>query len=531
MVTNNSINTQSPIQVVAGGTGQNTYNDGELLIGNSTGNTLTKNTLTAGSGITITNGSATITIASTGGDLTWTEVNTNTTMTVSTGYITNSASRLVMTVPALAAQGSVMAIAGNGSGGWTLAPNVGQTLYFNNSAITYPNVIVSSFPHDTIEIVCITANTEFDVTNAIGTGIPTGIFANGDYHSLFLKSNGSAWACGLGASGQLGNQSTVSFSSPIAVVGNHSFVEIVAGASNSFGLKANGQIWSWGANGFGELGNLTSTNTSSPVLVVGNHSFIHVYGCMGVSEFMFGLKADGSAWGCGNNIDGALGTSTSPDSSSPVLVVGNHSFIALSLGDGFALGLKSNGQIWGWGLNDSGQLAQQNINNRSSPVLVVGNHSFIALAAGNSNGYGLKADGSVWGWGVGGSGQLGNLTTNPSSSPVAVVGAHSFVAISAGVFFALGLKSDGSLWTWGSNVSGQLGNNTRTASSSPIQVVGNSFTKIYNKMGDHAGSGAGFARGFKADGSIWAWGINVYGQLANNTRTSYSSPIQMVGIP
>jgi hypothetical protein len=49
-----------------GGTGQTTYTDGQLLIGNSTGNTLTKNTLTAGSGVTITNGSGAITIATSG---------------------------------------------------------------------------------------------------------------------------------------------------------------------------------------------------------------------------------------------------------------------------------------------------------------------------------------------------------------------------------------------------------------------------------------------------------------------------------
>jgi hypothetical protein len=48
-----------------GGTGQSTYTDGQLLIGNSTGNTLAKSTLTAGSGISITNGAGTITIANT----------------------------------------------------------------------------------------------------------------------------------------------------------------------------------------------------------------------------------------------------------------------------------------------------------------------------------------------------------------------------------------------------------------------------------------------------------------------------------
>lgn len=56
----------SVIPVVYGGTGQSTYADGEVLIGNSTGSTLSKSTLTAGSNISITNGSGSITISTTG---------------------------------------------------------------------------------------------------------------------------------------------------------------------------------------------------------------------------------------------------------------------------------------------------------------------------------------------------------------------------------------------------------------------------------------------------------------------------------
>jgi len=53
--------------VTAGGTGQTSYTDGQLLIGNTTGNTLTKATLTAGTNVTITNGNGSITIAASGG--------------------------------------------------------------------------------------------------------------------------------------------------------------------------------------------------------------------------------------------------------------------------------------------------------------------------------------------------------------------------------------------------------------------------------------------------------------------------------
>jgi hypothetical protein len=60
------------LAVASGGTGQTSYTNGQLLIGNTTGNTLTKATLTAGSGISITNSTGSITIASTASASQWT---------------------------------------------------------------------------------------------------------------------------------------------------------------------------------------------------------------------------------------------------------------------------------------------------------------------------------------------------------------------------------------------------------------------------------------------------------------------------
>ena len=58
--------TTGTLSVDRGGTGQTTYTNGQLLIGNTTGNTLAKGTLTAGTGVSVTNGAGTITIANTG---------------------------------------------------------------------------------------------------------------------------------------------------------------------------------------------------------------------------------------------------------------------------------------------------------------------------------------------------------------------------------------------------------------------------------------------------------------------------------
>jgi hypothetical protein len=76
------------LDVDNGGTGQTSYTDGQLLIGNTTGNTLAKSTLTAGTGISVTNGAGSITVATTGASGSFTTVDLKT-VTVVNGIITS----------------------------------------------------------------------------------------------------------------------------------------------------------------------------------------------------------------------------------------------------------------------------------------------------------------------------------------------------------------------------------------------------------------------------------------------------------
>ena len=98
------------LPVANGGTGQTTYTDGQLLIGNSTGNTLTKATLTAGSGVTITNTAGGITIAATG----------------SGGTITSVGA----TAPVASSGGTTPTISLNAAYGDTLNPYASKTANF-----------------------------------------------------------------------------------------------------------------------------------------------------------------------------------------------------------------------------------------------------------------------------------------------------------------------------------------------------------------------------------------------------------------
>ena len=533
MPTNNSWNSQSPAQVTLGGTGQTTYTDGQLLIGNSTGNTLTKATLASADGsVTITNGSGSIDLKASSA-FPWTEVTgTSQLAAVNNGYITNNAARVGVTLPSTVALGSVVKVAGKGAGGWSLAPNAGQTLYDAGTSVVYPGLLKSSSAHDCVDVVTITANTEYDVLCKNGTLSSVILdYSIGNISSYYLKNDGSCWGCGLNASGELGNNTNTSYSSPIAMVGAHSFIAVCSENQSTMALKADGSVWTCGLNSAGGLGDLSITSRSSPVLVVGSHSFIQI---TNGDSFKFGLKANGSAWGFGANSAGQLGQQNTTNYSSPVSVVGAHSFIQITAGSGFFCGLKADGSAWTCGNNFYGTLGNGSRTNSSSPVAVIGAHSFIQVCGGSNDPnscYGLKSDGSIWAWGANPSGELGQQNTTSYSSPVQVVGSHSFVELNAGKSFVLAKKNDGSVWSWGLNSSGELGDNTRTNHSSPVLVVGNTFYALANNRRKSSPYFSAFSGALKIDGTFWLWGDNSFGQLAQQNRTSYSSPVVAVGLP
>jgi hypothetical protein len=144
--------------------------NGQIPIG-STSNDPVLATITAGSGISITNGAGTITIANTSTGMTWSEVTgTSQAMAVNTGYILNNAGLVTATLPSTAAVGDVIRVTGKGAGGWRIAQNAGQTIYFGSSTTTTGATgrLDSTATRDTVELVCVTANNDFNVISSIG---------------------------------------------------------------------------------------------------------------------------------------------------------------------------------------------------------------------------------------------------------------------------------------------------------------------------------------------------------------------------
>ena len=91
------------------------------------------------------------------------------------------------------------------------------------------------------------------------------------------------------------------------------------------------------------------------------------------------------------------------------------------------------------------------------------------------------------------------------------------------------IKSDGTLWSWGYNVCGVLGQNqagTGVNYSSPVQIPGTTWTTVSNAYG--------FSGAVKSDGTLWTWGRNDRGNLAQNSVNTpayagISSPVQVPG--
>ena len=203
-------------------------------------------------------------------------------------------------------------------------------------------------------------------------------------------------------------------------------------------------------------------------------------------------------------------------------------FVAESTGGYNSVG--DPGTLWMWGNNDSGKLGQNNRTSYSSPVQV-GTGTWKSIA-GTQNLSAINMDGELytWGWNDSvASGMLGLNDTVTRSSPTQIPGSWSRVTnigLNGTNYYTSGaIKSDGTLWVWGTNSSGQLGQNDKTQYSSPVQIAAPSGN--WDKVNISQTAFAGIK-----DGKLYMCGRGGGGGLGQNTTGSgayRSSPIQIPG--
>jgi len=380
---------------------------------------------------------------------------------------------------------------------------------------------------------------------------PSGCFVNNEGESYagtaytFSTLTGEkklfVWGGNNGNTGSTGLNSLVNYSSPVQLPGTTwSKVPVgsdVTGAASIIGaaIRTDGTLWTWGANNYGQLAVNNTTEYSSPVQVPGT-----TWAIVAANEGgMAAVKTDGTlwSWGYGGWV-GWLGENNRVNRSSPIQVPG---FSGASTADGkVAVGnrnwysVKTNGELWVCGNNNEGTLGNNTTNpaQYSSPVQVPGTNWNTVIGRAAYWTAGGKTDGTLWVWGGavgtrGVDGTNGSIAANTVSSPVQVPGTD-WVTDRGGWYASastmLATRTDGTLWAWGQNAYGALAQNTPTSSdvSSPTQIgSGTDWSKI--------GGGANHYIATKTDGSLWGWGRNNYGQLGINDRTDRSSPIQIPG--
>jgi alpha-tubulin suppressor-like RCC1 family protein len=455
----------------------------------------------------------------------------------------------------------------------------------------------------------------------------------GFYHSVALCSDGTVAAWGENDSGQLGNNSTTDSTVPVAVLRNgvlsgKTVAAISAGSYQSMALCTDGTVATWGSNSSGQLGNNSLISSSTPVAVstgarlygelfartstgpFANHAL-----ALGVSPppmapvviMPTSAEATVSTATLGGNVvsDGKVtiiergivyaetATNSNPsidgNGVTKVMATGTtgvftasvtglnertaYSFKAYAIN---ALGISySSVGMFGTALGNlissytaaadvpmtlptvtiiSGSTATLTLGyapDLGTELMVVKNTGigfingvFSNLIQGQTatlnhggvnynfvvNYYGGTGNDLVlvwkeirllaWGWNS--AGQLGNTSPTPTGNriPAAVRGdgvlsGKTVVSISAGKVHSLALCSDGTVATWG--------NDSGTSSSVPVAVTATGALSGKTVIAISAGSYHSLA--LCSDGTVAAWGYNNVGQLGNGSTTSSSVPV------
>jgi alpha-tubulin suppressor-like RCC1 family protein len=241
--------------------------------------------------------------------------------------------------------------------------------------------------------------------------------ARGFNHTLLLRADGTVWACGRNASGQLGDGTTTGRDVPVQVQGLAGIVQISAGSESSYAVDAAGALWAWGRNSFGNLGQGTDDTAPHPA---------------------------------------------------PSLVPGLEGVAMIANGRDHVLALLHDGTVRAWGLNASNQVGADGIGGFTddvlSPVEVPGIAGAVSVHANGNQGFYEDAEGQLWGWGQNGNtGNLGIPQEGDRPAPsVPVFGLAAVVDVAIGPLHGVVLDAAGTLFAWGWSFEGSLGGGDST---------------------------------------------------------------------
>jgi RHS repeat-associated protein len=175
----------------------------------------------------------------------------------------------------------------------------------------------------------------------------------GYYHSLALTASGQAWIWGGGTNGQLGGGYTTGASAaPTQISSLSNITSIAAGAYHNVVLNSNGTVWAWGDNAYGEVGIGNSTNTVWVPTQLSGIGQVELIGAgFYESEAIGPNPQQPLAWGyvAGDTFYTPIPLAVSP------------TFAKFADGYYASFALANNGDVWAWGYNGSGNFGNGNL--------------------------------------------------------------------------------------------------------------------------------------------------------------------------
>ena len=199
-------------------------------------------------------------------------------------------------------------------------------------------------------------------SSAVQVATSVASVAAGRVHTMYVETDGTLWAMGYKSNGQLGDGKDANLefrSTPVQVATG--VARVAAGADHTMYVKTDGTLWATGSNAQGQLGDGGNLTSNTPVQVATGVASV----AAGRVHTMY-VKTDGTLWAMGDNRYGQLGDGTTTNRSSAVRVATG--VASLAAGDDHTMYVKTDGTLWAMGYNLFGRLGDGTITNRSTAV-------------------------------------------------------------------------------------------------------------------------------------------------------------------